>query len=158
RLDRSAGHRAGAGQAEVPMVVRHAAMHVEAPRRALPSALWRSRPDRNAERMDLSDSLPAAFARHGSDAALDASLRRARTTGTPGGVRRSKPRTGVILLRALSRGGLPGRRLRVPARKTRTVGTTLVVIPATFLLSAGDVLRNDQICGDRGAGRDGRMG
>src|SRR5262249_31970034 len=123
-------------------------MHVEAPRRALPSALRRARPARDAERLGFSDSLPAAFTRHGSDAALDAPLRRARTPGTPGGVRRHKPRASLVLLRALSRGGLHVCRLRVLAGKTRTVGATLVVISATFLLPAGDVSRDDQICGD----------
>src|SRR5262245_14885447 len=100
-MDRGAGYGKGIGETAIPLVVRHAAMHVEAPRRDLPFALRGARLGRGAECVGLSDSLSPDLAYGGPDVCLDADLRGARTVGTSGGIRDLESGPGNFLLRAV---------------------------------------------------------
>ena len=140
-------------QATIPLGVRHVAVHAEASRRVVSSALWRARLRRHAERLDLSDSVSADFAGDGSDAGLHVARR-------PDSIACNSRR--LFVDRSCGRCFFTTRcfwRLigsppcfAFLLEKQGALALAVVAVPAALLLSPGDVLRDDQVSGGRCAG------
>src|SRR6185369_4239922 len=156
--DRSAANFAHAGQAKISLGIWHAAVPLEASRRDVPARLWRARFCGHAERLDIPDSVSAHFPRDGFDFDLHAALDVTRSSATTLGVFFHESEAGAFLLRAVSRGRLERRLFRVFSRAQGALALALVAVPATLLLSPGDVLRDDQVGGDGGQRRRGWLG
>src|SRR5262249_31417430 len=92
-----------AGEAEIPLGVRDSAMSVETSRRALPSALWRARLCRHAQRLDLSGAVSAGLAGDGFDFDLHTCFEQPRSFAATGGLFVYQPAASSLLLRPVSR-------------------------------------------------------
>src|SRR6185369_5086533 len=114
--------------------------------------------------LDLSNPVSVDFAGDGFDAGLRAGLDRFRSLATAYGLLIHESSAGAALLRALSYYRLGDGVLCVPFGEARALELVMVVVPATVLLPAGDVLRNDQVSRDGdpwpgcGLGQDRKKG
>src|ERR1051325_4498719 len=120
-------------------------MHAQAHRCAVSSALRHAWLCSFTQRMDLPNSFSVDLAGDGSDADLHADFGGTRLVAAAKGLFFYKPAPGTLLLFTVSGNRLVGSLLRFHSGKERAVAVTLVAVPATLLLPAGDVLRHDQI-------------
>src|SRR5207253_4921838 len=142
----------------LPLGVWHAAVYAQAPGCFVSATLRRARLHRAAECLDFSNSLSPDFAGDGSDALLHVDCRRTGLVTTAKGLFVDRASSSALLLRLLPGDRLGGRLLRLPPGEEGTVAVALVAFFAAFLLSTGDVLRNDQVCGRSHARRGSGLG
>ena len=84
-VHRGAGHAARPGEAALPLVVRHAAVHVEAPRRLLPTALRIAGLRRTSQRLPVPAAAPGHLAGGGPHVPLEHRVGVVQRAGAHGG-------------------------------------------------------------------------
>src|SRR6266542_1943992 len=157
-LDRSTRPSSDAGASAVPLGIWHAAMPLDASRRAFSSTLWRPGVRGYAQRLDLSDFVPPSLADHGFDVGVHPDLKWSRSIAATRRLFIHKPAASTFLLRTVPGGRLVRRMFRLRTRAQRALALAVVVISAALLLSPGHVLRNGQVSRDCHSRRRSQLG